>query len=351
MSEIKEYQKGNEWQRNRYRFMSEYNRRMGIREFSAAPGGEQPYYHLLLKKDAIRNFLSEADIIKSAEERFSDHKAGDLNRVLVNTVASQTCCFNLFVPLQKDYNIASQLFTKLLDKKVNVTEIVIEFTPETNGIYGDESIGDQSQKGGTDADVAVFYTADGKSGAILIEFKYIENEFSVCGSYNSKSKKEIRKICDRTGFYDALIEPNLLSKQGKFKCGYLKYNNWNLTLDSDVFDNKKIKDNEECPFRFSGQQLWRNLLLAENVAKKRNLDEFAFWVLSPAENTFLWKEDNGTDVEADLRKVLTPSGNSLFRRFELDIDFFQVLKPLINSDWMNNWANKFEERYLSGTRI
>jgi hypothetical protein len=185
---------------------------------------------------------------------------------------------------------------------------------------------------------------------ILIEFKYIESEFSQCGSYKSESKKDLRKICDNNGFHKALIEPNLSNKQGRFNCGYLKYNNWQLTSESRVFDYSDIVNNQGCPFRFSGQQFWRNLLLAENVARARNIDEFSFWVLSPAENSFLWKE-NGKSVETELRNVLTPFGKSIFRRLELNKDFFQVLKPLIKDEWMTKWSEKFEERYLSGTEI
>jgi hypothetical protein len=91
-----------------------------------------------------------------------------------------------------------------------------------------------------------------------------------------------------------------------------------------VLNNSAVVNNQECPFNFSGQQLWRNLLLTENVGKSRKLDEFHFWVLSPVENSFLWKE-NGKDVEAEIRNVLIPSRNSIFRRLELDKDFFRCL--------------------------
>lgn len=356
MESVKKYQQGNQWQRNRYEYMSEFNILFCIQEFGTAPIGKQQYYHLLTLNDQLHNFLGEPVILEAVEVRFGHHKAGDIDRVMTNTVASQPCCFNLFVPLTKQPEIAGAFFSKLFGKPVTVEHIEIEFTPNSlkdlKGfeLTGDESLGDQAANRGTDADVTVFYTSEGRKGVILIEFKYIESEFSQCGSYKSESKKELRKICDKNGFYKTLIEPNLLKKSGKFDCGYLKYNNWQLTKDSKVFDNKAIENRGGCPFRFSGQQLWRNLLLAENVAMSRNLDEFSFWVLSPAENTFLWKE-NGKRVEEELRNVLTPFGNSIFRRLELDRDFFQVLKPLINEEWMKKWAGKFEERYLTGTTI
>ena len=83
-----------------------------------------------------------------------------------------------------------------LEKTVDIEDIIIEFTPSQ-----DESIGDQSKFGGTDADIAIFYNdSESKKGVILIEFKYIENEFSICTSY--KNKKYIRKVCDSITFHN-----------------------------------------------------------------------------------------------------------------------------------------------------
>lgn len=348
------YQEGNKWQRNRYAFMSDYNRNNGIKEFDPAPTGRQHYYHLLKPKDSLHNFLEEHEILTVVEERFGHHKAGDEIRVMTNTVASQPCCFNLFAPLKNRPALACRLFSELLGKDVTVQHIEIEFTPNSHKnlsgfeLTGDETLGDQGTSRGTDADVAVFYTSEGKNGVILIEFKYIESEFSQCGSYKKDKDYNFRSICENSGFYQRLIEPKLSGKPGKSFCGYIKYNNWQLTKESKVFNHEAIIAMDGCPFMFSGQQLWRNLLLAENVAKARTLDEFAFWVVAPVENTFLWNE-NERNVESELRKVLTPLGNRIFRRLELDRDFFQVLKPLINDEWMSRWSKKFEERYLTGT--
>lgn len=350
------YIKGNAWQQNRYLYMSEYNRRMGIKEFDPAPSKEQPYFHILKSRDRLHNFLGESEILKTVEERFGQHKAGDEHRVMTNTVASQPCCFNLFAPLKNRTELADKMFSKLLGKNVTVQHIEIEFTPNSHKnlswfeLSVDESLGDQGSNRGTDADVAVFYTSGKQKGVVLIEFKYIESEFSQCGSYKNDTDKKFRNICDNQEYFKTLIEPNLEKNPGRFNCGYLKYFNWSLTARSQVFDKNAVIYSNGCPFRFSGQQLWRNLLLAENVARARILDEFSFWVLSPAENTFLWSE-NGKSVEEELRNVLTPIGNRIFRRLELDSDFFQVLKPLLSDDWMKYWSIKFEERYLTGTKF
>jgi hypothetical protein len=350
MAEI--YNSGNSWQRNRYKYMSELNKGSGIQEYGHAIGGTTRYFHLISEKEKLHNFLNDRSILEEVEKRFKDHKAGDKHRVLTNTVASQPCCFNLFVPIKNNLEVASRIISKLLNKNVTVNHIEIEFTPNTCTnlagfeLSGDESLGDQANKSGTDADVAIFYSYGTKKGLILIEFKYIESEFSQCGSFKAIGKNSISR-CTSSGYYDEVITQRLSRINGKSFCGYLRYNNWKLTSESKVFDLEKIKNCNCCPFRFSGQQLWRNMLLAENVANQRNLDEFHFWVLSPVENKMLW---NGKEeVEAVFRSILTPLGNSRFRRLDLDNDFFNLLKPLINDD-MKEWARKFEERYLKETK-
>jgi hypothetical protein len=243
MSEAEIYKKGNKWQNDRYLFMANYNKIRGINSFGRSKIDGTKYCHIVNidKTDATYNLLGEDEILTEVENRFRT-KAGDKGRVLTNTVASQPCCFNLFAPLkfEKNSDLANKSFSNLLKKDVTVDDIVIEFTPNEN-----ESIGDQSKFGGTDADVAVFYSDNEKgNGVILIEFKYIENEFSVCTSYkiDSKKEKKIRNICDGNAFQKDKFEGEFHNKNKTKKCGYLKYDNWELTKESSVFSVEKIKN-------------------------------------------------------------------------------------------------------------
>lgn len=348
------YPVGNAWQRDRYAFMSEYNRNAGITEFGTANRGNHKYFHIITEKDRLHNFLGEQEILDEAITRNSHHKLGDFQRLLTNTVASQTCCFNLFAPLKNRQDLASKLFSYLMGKKVQIRHIEIEFTPYKHQcddrrldgfpFSNDETLGDQSSYAGTDADVAVFYTyGDDKGGVILIEFKYIEPEFSTCSSF--KKKKEIRAKCNSQNFYQVLIESNPNKTNPKALCGYLKYRNWQLLEKSMVFNLQSIKEAEYCPFRFSLQQLWRNLLLAENVAKVRNLDEFHFWVVCPSQNKWLWHQHGSDDVESELRSILTPLANKVFSRQDIKKDFVDNLKVMAKDSWVKQWIRKFEDRY------
>lgn len=345
MKNIDTYQEGNRWQNNRYLFMAEFNKANGITSFGRANKNGNCYYHIIDSEnvDSKYNLLGEETILAEVENRFKT-KAGDKNRVLTNTVASQPCCFNLFAPLKFEENagLANALFSNLLAKAVTVDNIAIEFTPNET-----ESIGDQSKRGGTDADVAVFYTDNvSRSGVILIEFKYIESEFSRCTSY--KNKMNIRNTCDSSSFHNDKFLRGIANKNPE--CGYLKYDNWELTNSNSAFSIERIKQSNSCPFKYSLNQLWRNMLLAENVAITRNLAEFHFWVLCPEQNTFLWT-NHKQDIENEFRNILTPKGNSAFRQLHIERDFVKTLESIQNNQWTNNWLKNFREKYLTNNQI
>jgi len=343
---------GNAWQRARYAFMAHLNMTSGVTRFGLSSRGGH-YKHLLQEEDALHNFLGDERTLAAVRERFAQHKAGDLLRALTNTVASQPCCFNLFAPLARHPQLADALFSKLLGEALEVVHIEIEFTPNHwAGAPGfkrteDESIGDQSERGGTDADVAVFYrTANGKRGVVLIEFKYIEAEFSTCGSYKSKTKgPRIRPGCNSAGWYAQRVGPFRENPPRQPDCGYLKYQNWRLLERSRALNADAVKQQPGCPFKGSLNQLWRNLLLAERVADARQLDAFHFWVLSPAQNTFLWEEGAG-DVFERMQDLLTPQGKKAFRKLELDKDVVAVLEDLAGQEVHKEWLRRFRARYL-----
>lgn len=347
VTEVAIYRGGNAWQNDRYAFMSDYLWRRGVRRFGRSRGGTA-YRHLLVEDDAIENFLGDPRILDAVRHRFSSHKAGDLERALTNTTASTPFCFNLFVPLQLDRELASAVTSAWLGRPFEVAHLEIEFTPnlcEVEGFEarGDESLGDQSGPSGTDADVAVFYR-DGRSrGVILIETKYIEDGFSRCRSY--EKKPHVRPFCDAGGYHARLIAPHVARAPARPDCGYLRYSNWTLTSTSRLFEHDAVTDAPGCPFRGSPQQIWRNLLLAERVAAARGLDELHFWVLSPVENSFLWIDEQ-IDVEQSVRALLSRTGNSAFRRLELLRDFVKPLRQRVRGGSQQAWLDRLVERYV-----
>jgi hypothetical protein len=327
----KVYQSGNVWQKKVYRHLAEYVKEKGVRNYGRSKGItrngksiEGSYYaHLLCEKDGFLNFISES-IFRKALKRFDEHKAGDKERILSNTASSQAYCFNLFIFLDENMELADELFSALLAKEVKVQHIIPEFTPGKNeNLIGfefdseiiDETIGDQGPNRGTDADVAVFYTdTNNQKGLILIEFKFIEAEFSVCTSYRTNQRNH--PVCDSTLFYTHLVDNQAGPLKNGIRCGYKKYKNWPLTQASQLLDIKIIQSLAGCPFKYGLNQLWRNILLAERVSSARGCSEAHFWVFSPQSNDpFLWK--NG-ETEKQLREILTEKGTNAFRKIYLE---------------------------------
>ena len=101
-----------------------------------------------------------------------------------------------------------------------------------------------------------------------------------------------------------------------------------------------------CPFTGSAQQLWRNLLLAEQVAQHRRLDHFAFWVASPRGNDTLWRAQS-SDVFEDFAQLLRPSERGRFRRLETESVLATIESKLEPSDDRRRWwTDGFRDRYL-----
>jgi len=344
-SNPKIYNKGNEWEKKVYHHMAEFLKQKGVIKFGTTHGGNQ-YRHLLTEEDGHLNFINY-DIYKATTERFNDHKAGDRLRIFTNTAASQTFCFNLIIYLQQNLTLTNKLFSELLGKPVKVIHLEPEFTPNyCDTVVGfprtsEESIGDQGNNHGTDSDIAVFYTyEDGLKGILLIEFKFIEPEFSVCSSYSNK--KDVRSICDSSNYYTELITKKKTNESGNFYCGYNRYSNWPLTSKSNVIDIKKVQSSQACPFRFGLNQLWRNMILAEQVSISRKCNEFGFWVFSPVENDkYLWKNGN---TERQFRDILTQKGNAHFNKFHLE-KIFDILRKSITTTEECQWLNNMEAKY------
>ena len=94
-------------------------------------------------------------------------------------------------------------------------------------------------------------------------------------------------------------------------------------------------------------QLWRNMLIAEQTAAVRKYDAFHFWVVSPRQNEWLWKE-HGKQVEDGFRSILTPKGNQAFKRLDIENDVVSPLEGLSNNAASDTRLKKFREKYLFG---
>ncbi|MBI5476550.1 MAG: hypothetical protein HY964_07410 [Ignavibacteriales bacterium] len=333
------YKTGSKYAIEQYRRMAAYNvSKNAITQVNKSSFGKSKkdknnkggtaYAHLLNEEMANQglNFLFPK-IFEGVKKRFAKDTKVDYSRILNNLCASTPCCCNLFVPLQQDKELTRKLFSILLKKELTtITKLVIEFTPHTSS-DNDESIGDQGRWSGTDADVRIDYNyGNNQKGLLLIEFKYIESEFSNCG------RKKKHANCHSNSYYSFN------------DCSYRKprYKNWELTLDdaNNPFNVKSLKSQKSCPFEYSLNQLWRNMLLAYQTSKANEYDEYLFGVISLQGNEVLWKVKK-ENTEEKFRKLL--KDKSIFIRWNLE-DVVQTLEQFSETD--KNWLKLFKEKYL-----
>jgi hypothetical protein len=175
--------------------------------------------------------------------------------------SSQAANINLFLPVLLHPNVNGILGDINPEFKRLAIEYLdrgwrIEFWDEPFGV-----LADKSKAAGTDADIGIaYYNRFEKLCLWLIEHKLTEHEFTTCGGFKSKGRKE-RHDC-MCSFDEILKNKNI--------CYYhdvCKYNYWKITeINRDFFVNHA--NYSQCPFQGGLNQLWRNQLLAMAVEQE-----------------------------------------------------------------------------------
>ncbi len=293
------------------------------------------YGHVLTDNDANNgmNFLPSLrnDILSAVKGRNEKGKGVDIDRTTKNMLSSQAMCFNLFVPLNLNKKYATTFFNQILGDCQAITDnIEIEYTP-SKAIFNDQSV-----KGGVDCDALLQYTNDkGQNSLLVMETKYVEPEFSICGfrknEFNKKKKK--RDLCP----VDTIVNSDFSNCRYHYKKHY-KY--WGVAKESSLF-NMDLIHSEPCPFGGSLWQLWVNMILAYGVAKERGCNAFKYAVICHERNDKL--SDNGK-VFLEFKKLLK---NPKHLKIIYLSDIKRSFELLENNYPDITWTKEFTERYCS----
>jgi len=289
--------------------------------------------HILADDDANNgmNFLPSLrnEILSAVRERDEKGKGIDIERTTKNMLASQAMCFNLFVPLNLNKKYASAFFNQLLGDCQAITGYIeIEYTPSKT------MFNDQSGKGGVDCDALLQYKNDkGQNSLLVIETKYVEPEFSICGfrknEFNKQKKK--RDLCP----VDTIVDPDFSNCRYHYKKHY-KY--WEVAKASNLFHMDLIHS-ESCPFGGSLWQLWVNMTLAYRIAKERGCNAFNYAIICHERNDKL--SDNGK-VYLEFKNLLrNPNHLKVIHLSEIKRSF-----ELLENDFSDiTWTKEFTDRY------
>lgn len=291
------------------------------------------YGHKLVDKDAEQgmNFLPSLrnEILAAVKKRNEEGKGVDIERTIKNMLSSQAMCFNLFVPLNLNKKYATAFFNQLLGDCQTITDdIEIEYTPSKT-IFND-----QSGKGGVDCDALLQYkNGRGQNSLLVIETKYVESEFSICGFRKNELNKQKKKrdLCP----VDTIVNSDF----SNCRYHYMKhYRYWEVAEESNLYKMDLIH-NDLCPFGGSLWQLWVNMTLAYGVAKGRGCDDFNYAVICHERNDKL--SDNGK-VFLEFKKLLkNPKHLKIIYLSEIRRSF-----ELLEKDFPDlEWTKEFTERY------
>jgi len=291
------------------------------------------YGHILTEEDAKigYNFLPSMrkEILSAVRKRNDQGKGVDMNRTTKNMLSSQAMCFNLFVPLNLNKKFATTFFKQLLgDCQAIIGDIEIEYTPSTSIFH------DQSGKGGVDCDALLQYENNaGQHSILIMETKYVETEFSICGFRKNVMNKQNKKR--------DLCPPDTIVNQGFSNCRYhykKHYKYWEVAEESELFKMELIHDNL-CPFGGALWQLWVNMTLAYAVAKEKGCDDFGYAVICHERNSKL--SDNG--------KVFTDFKRLLKNPNKFKVIYLSDIKKSFESTEGGfsdiGWTMEFAERY------
>lgn len=296
------------------------------REYRASLGVPHGSYgHFLAQEaaDAGRNFvLPEA--FDAARTRQSAGK-GVAARTFENMLSSQAMAFNLFAPLGTRLGLAAEVLRSFVPGLATVTSIEIEHTPP-----GDV-FNDQTGRGGVDCDLFVEGTnAAGEGLVLVIETKFVEPEFSICGFKKSGRAEKGQDVCPD----DVPVRVN------RAACLYARnkgYAYWQRSDEHALLADTALAATG-CPFADAKWQLWVNLALAHEEATRRGAKDVRFAVCTAANN----------DALLEGGKVLE-GFRSLLRRpeavFLIDLDALLARVEEVAPADLAAWARALSTRY------
>ena len=254
--------------------------------------------------------------------------------------SSQAANVNLFLPVLH-HPLGSKLLASLKPDFASLATdhldqgYCLEFW---GGNFGsDESargpLGDKSALGGTDSDIAIAYRNHyGELCLWLIEHKLTESEFTPCGGFKSRDRKN-HPSCDCTRNVSEILN----NKNTCFHHAVRQRNYWNITdKHAELFVNHGR--HSQCPFQGGMNQLWRNQLLAVAMEQdeQQPYQHAAFSVVKHPANPHL-------DASLNAFKDLV-GHNPKFSVFTSE-DVLRAAEEL-QDDALNKWAQWYRNLYM-----
>lgn len=289
-----------------------------------APHGE--FGHLLSKEAASLGGNFVLDEAHRAARARADAGKGVTQRTFANMLSSQAMCFNLFAPLASRLDFARDVLEPFIPGLEKITAVRIEHTPAR------DIFNDQTGLGGVDCDLLIEGRAAKGTFVQVVETKFVEREFSVCGFRKSGRAKKGQVVCP----VDVPVGEN------RDACLYVRkkrYSYWERT-DLHALLRPGAIPPAGCPFGGQHWQLWVNLALAYEEAARRDATNARFAVCSSSRNTALLGDGRVLD---EFRSLLRdPESVS-----HLDLEEVLMRVDRCAPPELSTWAEGLSSRYAA----
>jgi hypothetical protein len=277
--------------------------------------------------DTGKNFVI-AEAHAAARNRAAAAKGVDPARTFGNMLSSQAMCFNIFAPLASDLDLATEVLAPLIPGLTAVRSITIEYTPP-KALFRD-----QSARGGVDCDILIEAAwDDGASAIVVIETKFVEPEFSVCGFRKTGREGNGQLVCPK----------EVPVQADRSACQYTSSKHYRYWEQSDRHRTLALATLPEAGCSFGGPQwqLWVNHTLAHAEAVARGAKHAVFGVCAPVANHALL----GDRVLDAFRAHLTLPASLFFMSLDELIRRIEVVSA--TNDSQRAWAVALATRYAN----
>ena len=254
--------------------------------------------------------------------------------------SSQCFAVNLFAPLAEDPALARDILSKLSPEFQIGTEdriaVRFEYTPE--GAM--EWMGEREHA--TQVDVAFeVWRNSGLRAATLVEVKFTETGFGSCRGYpTTPGRPSLNPDPSRCLSVGRIrIEPEKLCWLAQKE----QRTYWTLLRkEHSSFDLASLAEEEPCPFRGGLYQIMRNTVLADELARRHNLDWSQFALCIHPGNDTIWRLAEPIAGSRDVRAAMS----SLMLGELPVIDPCVLVKSISEqASGLHNWATYMKRRY------
>lgn len=236
--------------------------------FSKRP--EFTYPHILPEGDLHKAKAFWSNIASKVLEYFSKEKIA-LHSEVLNLRSSQGCCLNFLFPFREKLYMAQRALQSHLPGVTEVSRIEFEYTgplaeQDVVSQWLGEPLSGKRGQNRTSIDAAIFWkNRDGQSCLTLIEWKYTERHYGVCGGHRSRGNKN-KAFCLKNLAKPIDAPGNCYLTTGRNTRTY-----WDNMAMAGIDVEKACIKVQGCPFRGPFNQLLRQFLLA---AKLRDMGKF-----------------------------------------------------------------------------